>query len=255
LKMGKPSRSEIVRKAEEAIKEGEKWHSRVSVKEIVFGFNDGSVSTLAILAGVIGGNFGRAEILIAGISAVIAGAVSMAIGAYISSKSEIDHHRSEIEKEKEEVEKLPDVEREELRIIYERKAKFTKKQLQQIINRLTQDKKTWVDVMMKEELGLFEERFEHPIRVGLTMFIAFLVGGLIPLVPVFFVNAAPETGLIAASAVVMMSLFAIGIWKTTFTRRHWLSSGTEMVLMGIIATLVPYYLGDVLVTKLLSGVL
>jgi VIT1/CCC1 family predicted Fe2+/Mn2+ transporter len=253
-RMSTLSRRKIVEKAREAIEEGEKWHSRVSVREIVFGFNDGSVSTLAFLAGVVGGALGRSEVLISGVSAVIAGAVSMALGAYISSKSEIDHHRSEIEKEKEEVEELPDVEKEELRQIYQKKARFTEKELNDIINRITEDKKTWVDLMMKEELGLFEERFENPAKVGMTMFAAFIVGGLAPLTP-FFVTPTTELGLIFACSVTFASLFIIGIWKTTFTRRGWASSGTEMVLIGIVATVVPYLLGDVIVTRILGGIL
>jgi VIT1/CCC1 family predicted Fe2+/Mn2+ transporter len=253
-KTSKLSRKEIIAKAKEAIEEGEKWHSRVSVREIVFGFNDGSVSTLALLAGVIGGALGRSEVLIAGISAVIAGAVSMAIGAYISSKSEIDHHKSEIEREREEIQSLPEVEREELRQIYQKKARFTEKELKNIIERVTKDKKTWVDLMMKEELGLFVDRFENPLKVGLIMFTAFLIGGLAPLAPVFL-TTTPVTGLVAASAVTLASLFIIGVWKTRFTKRRWVVSGTEMVLMGIIATVVPYILGDVLVTQILSGIL
>jgi len=251
--MSKLSRKEVVTRARQAIEDEEKWHSRVSVREIVFGFNDGSVSTLALLAGVIGGALGRSEVLIAGVSAVIAGAVSMAIGAYISSKSEIDHHKSEIKREKEEVESLPEVEREELRQIYRKKARFTKKELHDIIDRITRDKKTWVDLMMKEELGLFAERFENPVKVGLIMFTAFVIGGLAPLAPIFL-TSTPETGLVAASAVTLASLFIIGVWKTTFTKRHWVVSGTEMMLMGIIATVVPYILGDVLVTQILSGI-
>nr|MDO8134597.1 VIT1/CCC1 transporter family protein [Candidatus Njordarchaeum guaymaensis] len=252
--MSKLSKKEIAERARTAIEEGEKWHSRVSVREIVFGFNDGSVSTLAFLAGVVGGALGRSEVLISGISAVIAGAVSMAVGAYISSKSEIDHHKSEIEKEKEEIEKFPEIEKEELRQIYQKKAKFAEKELRDIINRVTEDKKTWVDLMMKEELGLFQERFENPVRVGLVMFAAFIIGGLAPLTP-FFVTSTTQVGLVAAVSVTLVSLFIIGVWKTTFTRRHWVSSGTEMMLIGIIATVVPYILGNILVTQILSGVL
>ena len=85
--MGK---EEVVRIARQNLEKGERWHKRISVKEIVFGFNDGSISTLALLAAVTGGALARGQILIAGFSGVVAGGVSMAIGAYISSKSEID---------------------------------------------------------------------------------------------------------------------------------------------------------------------
>lgn len=93
----------------------------------------------------------------------------MAIGAYISSKSEIEHHQSEIEREKREIEEVPEIEREEIRQIFTKKADFTEEELSLIANRITEDKKTWLDSMMKEELELFEERFENPVKVGLIM--------------------------------------------------------------------------------------
>ena len=145
--------------ARKNLEEGERWHKKVSVREIVFGFNDGSVSTLALLSGVTGGALARSDVQVAGFSGVIAGAISMGIGAYISSKSEVEHHQSEIERELEETEKVPEIEREEIRQIYQKKADFTEGELSLIVSRITSDKKTWLDSMMKEELGLFEERF------------------------------------------------------------------------------------------------
>ena len=152
-------KEEVVRIARQNLEKGERWHKRISVKEIVFGFNDGSISTLALLAAVTGGALARGQILIAGFSGVVAGAVSMAIGAYISSKSEIDYHHSEIDRERKEIEEMPEVEAEELRQIYEKKADFTEEELGAITKRIMTDKKKLLDSMMKEELGLFEERF------------------------------------------------------------------------------------------------
>lgn len=77
-------KDEIVRLAKKNLVEGENWHKKVNVREIVFGFNEGSISTLGLLAGVTGSALARGQILIAGFSGVIAGAISMAIGAYIS---------------------------------------------------------------------------------------------------------------------------------------------------------------------------
>jgi sulfite exporter TauE/SafE len=109
-------KDEIVSLAKKNLVEGERWHKKVNVREIVFGFNDGSISTLALLAGVTGGALAHGQILVAGLSRVIAGAISMAIGAYISSKSEIEHHRSEIEREKREIEDIPEVAEETVKI-------------------------------------------------------------------------------------------------------------------------------------------
>lgn len=135
-------RDEVVRIAKQNIEQGESWHKRLSIREIVFGFNDGCTSTLAILGGVTGGALPHIQILVAGLSAVIAGAISMALGAYISSKSEIDHHQSEIEREKREIKEKSSVEREEIRQIYLKKAEFSEEELSLIVNRITGDEKT-----------------------------------------------------------------------------------------------------------------
>jgi VIT1/CCC1 family predicted Fe2+/Mn2+ transporter len=245
---------ETVRIALQNLEEGERWHKKVSVREIVFGFNDGSISTLALLAGVTGGALIRGQILIAGFSGVVAGAISMAIGAYISSKSEIEHHHSEIEREKREIEEVPQIERQEIRQIYMKKANFSKEELNMLVNRITGDKKTWLDLMMKEELGLFEERFENPLRIGLVMFFTFMVGGLIPIIP-FLLISAPQSSLMAASFMTFASLFLIGVWKTTFTNKQWFVSGLEMVFTGILAAVIPYFIGELLLSILLSKVI
>ena len=244
----------VVRIARQNLEKGERWHKRISVKEIVFGFNDGSISTLALLAAVTGGALARGQILIAGFSGVVAGAVSMAIGAYISSKSEIDYHHSEIDRERKEIEEMPEVEAEELRQIYEKKADFTEEELGAITKRIMIDKKKLLDSMMKEELGLFEERFEHPAKVGVTMLIAFLAGGIIPLAPFLFIAAA-YSSFLTASVMTFASLFAIGLWKTTFTNKHWLVSGGEMVVMGVLAAVIPYLIGDLILPTILSSIL
>jgi VIT1/CCC1 family predicted Fe2+/Mn2+ transporter len=115
--------------------------------------------------------------------------------------------------------------------------------------------------MMKEELGFFEERFENPFKVGFIMqetthdsvlaLCAFLAGGFIPVTPFFFLQA--QTGLIVASALTYISLFMIGVWKTTFTDKKVLWSGLEMVLVGILAAVIPYLIGDLFLSWILRG--
>ena len=245
------SKSDVVEYARQNLVEGEEWHRRTNVREIVFGFNDAAISILALIAGVIGGSLTRGQTTVAALSGIIGGAISMAIGAYISTKSEIEHHRSEIMRESREIREWPDIEREELRQIYMKKAPFTEEEMEIILDRLTGDDQVFLDTMMKEELGLFEERFESPVKVALVMFVAFIFGGLFPIVP-FLLFSAPFTGLVASSLVTFGALFFIGVWKTTFTERHWLPSGLEMVGVGVVAAVVPYLLGDIFLQRLLT---
>ncbi len=244
---------DIAAKARRNLEKGERWHKKTSVREIVFGFNDGSVSTLALLAGVTGGALSQGNIIAAGLSGVIAGAISMGIGAYISSKSEIEHYQSEIKKEEQEIEQVPEIEKEEARQIYQKKAAFTDNEVDMIVNRIASDKKALLDTMKKEELGLFEERFEQPVKVGVIMFAAFVAGGIIPVTPFLLIQQSISS-LIVSIALTFTSLFIIGVWKTTLTGRNWLTSGLEMVGIGILATVIPYIIGDILLTQILSNI-
>lgn len=247
-------KEKVVRIAKKNLEEGERWHKKVNIREIVFGFYDGSISTLALLAGVTGVSLARGQTLTVGISGVIAGAISMAIGAYISSKSEIEHHQSEIEQEKKEIEEVPEIEREEIRQLYQKKADFTEKELNLIVNRITGDKEYWLDSMMKEELGLFEERFENPLKLSLIMLIAFIAGGIIPIIP-FFIFSHPQTSFYTASIMTFSSLFIVGIWKTTFTEKNWLLSGIEMIFVGVLAAVIPYIIGYLILPSILTQIL
>jgi len=169
--------------AKQNLEKGERWHKKLGVKEIVFGFQDNSIAILAVLAGVIGGSLQRGQILLAGLAAVIAGAISVAIGDYVSSKSEVEYFEAEINRESLEIQDNSPVEREEVRQIYMKKAPFTESELSVIDNRITSDKKAWLDTMAKEELGIVRERFVHPFKVALIMMVAETVGGLVPLAP------------------------------------------------------------------------
>lgn len=155
---------------------------------------------------------------------------------------------------KREIEEVPEIEREEIRQLYQKKADFTEKELNLIVNRITGNKEYWLDSMMKEELGLFEERFENPLKLGLIMLIAFIVGGLIPILP-FFIFSHLQTSFITASIMTFSSLFIVGVWKTTFTEKNWLLSGIEMIFVGVLAAVIPYIIGDLILPVILSHVL
>jgi predicted membrane protein (TIGR00267 family) len=236
---------EVQRLAKQNLEKGEKWHKKLGIKEIVFGFQDNSIAILALLSGVIGGSLQRGAILLAGLAAVIAGAISVAIGYYISSKSEVEYFEAEIKRESMEIDGNSPVEHEEIRQIYMKKAPFTENELSAIETRITSDKKTWLETMAREELGIIKERFVHPVKVGLIMMVAETVGGLVPLTP-FLITTNIQTGFIAAIIITFAALFAIGVWKTGYTKKNKMWSGCEMVIAGIIATVVPYFIGSFL---------
>jgi len=235
----------VERTAKSNLERGERWHKKLSIKEIVFGFQDNSIAILALLAGVTGGSLQRGQILLAGLAAVVAGAIAVAIGSYVSSKSELEYFESEINRESREIEDKSPVEREEVRQIYIKKAPFTDSELSLIVSRITSDKKAWLDTMTREELGLARERFVHPLKAALVMMGAETIGGLVPLVP-YLITPNVQTGFMGGIVVTFASLFAIGVWKTTFTKKNKLRSGLEMVVAGTLATVIPYFIGNFL---------
>src|SRR3990167_5656735 len=142
----------------------EDWHTPKgrAIREIIFGMNDGLVTTIGFLAGVTGSISQGRYILLAGMAEVVAGAVSMGIGAYLATKSQQEFFDSEIEQEKWEIEKMPEKEAEEIRDIYG-KMGFTPSEQDMIVNRVTSDKELLLRFMKREELGLIDEHRDDPV--------------------------------------------------------------------------------------------
>tara|TARA_Y100000310_G_scaffold272474_1_gene287434 strand:- start:1682 stop:2368 length:687 start_codon:yes stop_codon:yes gene_type:complete len=209
------------------------------VREFIFGFNDGLVSTLALVAGLTGAALQSTTVIIAGLAAIIAGSISMALGAYISSKSQKEVYLNEIEREKEHIKKSPKTELKELCILYQKKG-FTKKEAEIICKGLQRNKKRWLNVMSQELFG-FAEEFKDLKKITIIMGLSFILGALIPLTPYFFFNVTNALWIsIFASAI---GLFLIGIGKCKFTQRSPFKSGLEMLAVGAIATIISYYAG------------
>jgi len=226
--------------------------SSVSLRDIVFGFNDGSVSALALLSGVVGGALTKNSAIIAGISAVVSGAISMALGAYISSKSEREQELAEIEAERREVHRDPRGEQEKLREILAEKTPLSDVELGSFVDAVAADEEAVLDMLVTEELGLSDTSDSSPYHEGFIMGTAHLAGGLVPLLP-FILVPGVRLALAASVLVTFGSLFGVGAWKASFTLRHWASSGAEMVLVGLLATVIPFLVGDILINRLLQN--
>ena len=228
----------------------EEWHTPKgrAIREVIFGVNDGLITTLGFVAGVTGSIMDRRIIILAAVAEMVAGAISMTTGAYISSKSQREFFQKEIAREKWEIEVDPEHEKSEIREIYSKRG-FTDEEIDILIRRITSDKEQWLRFMLREELGLGDEAFENPIKIGLTMGVSFLIGSIVPLLPYFFFNA--HAALIVATAAGVVFLFALGAFKTRITKLSWFRSGMEMLLIGTGSAIVGYLLG--LVISRLTG--
>jgi len=210
------------------------------IREIVFGFNDGVIATFAIVSGMMGAMLSNFVIVLAGLAEVIGGAVSMGLGAYISTKSQVEFYKSEIERERNEIEAMPEREKEELREAYRLKG-FRGELLDKIVEEVSSNKQLWLKVMLEDELGLMLNRFDNPLKVGLVMTLAFITGAVIPITPYLFL---PQTHSLTASILLsLISLFFMGAGKSIITHRSWVKSGMEMLIIGALAASSAYIVG------------
>lgn len=215
------------------------------IRQATFGLNDGVVSIFALLAGVAGAGQDPETILITLLAATIAGALSMAAGEYVSSKSEKDFYRHEIEQERLEIELCPWVEKEELRLIYRNKG-FEGELLEEIVDRLSEDKNTWTKEMVMAELGVAGVEEGGEIKASLIIFFAFIGGAAFPTLPYLIctpMDIGPRLIFYLATTVTVFGLFSAGALKKFVTGINWLKSGLEMLAVGFFAFSISYIIG------------
>jgi VIT1/CCC1 family predicted Fe2+/Mn2+ transporter len=208
------------------------------VRDVVLGANDGLVTVMALVAGVAGAAQGR-TVLVAGVAGLVAGAISMGLGAFVASRSYAAFYRHEQERERWEMKHLPEVEREEIRKIYRAKG-FDGPQLEQIVDRITGDPGTWLEVMMKEELGL-QPPGGHPVTAGLVMAASFAAGGIFPVVP--FIAASGTAALGASIGVTGAALATAGALRSRITGEPVVRSSIELLGMAGAGVGVAYLIG------------
>ena len=223
----------------------EDWHTPKGriIREVVFGINDGLVTAIGFIAGVTVSMADVKMVLLSGLAEMVAGAISMFFGAYLSTKSQREFFDNEIKRETREIDEMPEKETEEIREIYSNLG-FKEDEVEMIVKRVTSDKKLWVRFMMREELGIMEETFDDPLKVGAIMGISFAIGSLPPLIPYMLMDN-PFTALKVAVVTSLLFLFGVGIGKTTVTKGNWLKSGIEVAIIGSIASGVGFIIGKI----------
>jgi len=228
-------------------KEGHTQERGKYIKSIVYGGLDGIITTFAVVAGVAGASLSAGVVLIMGFANLIADGISMAVGDYLSTKSENEYNSMERERETWEVENYPEGEKKEMAEIYSSRG-MDPKEAEQVVELLSHNKQVWVDVMMVEELGIVEET-ESPLRNAVATFISFGVFGFVPLLAYVlaqFIPALASASFIVACILTGATLFVLGSLKVFITERNWLLSGLEMLLVGGIASTAAFAVGAAL---------
>jgi len=211
-----------------------------SIRDFVFGFGDGINTSLGLVAGVGGADVSSSIIMLAAIVAMFTGAKAMAVQNYLAVKSQRQILRSEIEREKWEMENVPQAERQEIEDVYRAKG-FSGIELEKIVEKITSDKKVWLDTMLSEELKLNLEIVGSPIKSAFRMFGAFLVGGILPIIPYFF--SSGYVPLLIAVGVSLSASFVIGAVKSKLANLSMLRGGLEMAGLGTGIALIGYGIG------------
>jgi vacuolar iron transporter family protein len=210
------------------------------IRDATLGANDGLVSVLTLVAGVAAAASGEV-VLLAGIAGVVAGAISMGVGAYVSAKAYRSYYRKELRQEVREMREKPHVEREEVREIY-RERGFEGELLERVVDTITSNPRVWLKVMMSEELGL-SAQFGRPLAAAAVVFVAFLAGGVIPVVPFLF--ASGIGALVTSFFVTAAALLVAGAFRSRYTGEQPLVAGFELVGMAALGVGVAYLIGRV----------
>jgi VIT1/CCC1 family predicted Fe2+/Mn2+ transporter len=221
--------------------------SHAYLGDMVYGGLDGIVTTFAVVSGVAGAQLGSGIILILGLANLLADGFSMAVGAYLSAKSEQEYYDREYQREAWEVEHFPDGERAELIAAYRTKG-YDETDATRLVDIQTKKPDLWVKTMMVEELGLMKDE-RSPLASALATFGSFLVAGAIPLLVYLIGLAVPIPAGVSFPASLALSgaaLFGLGAAKVLVTERNFLKSGLEMLIVGGAAAGVAYAVGVLL---------
>lgn len=217
------------------------------IKSIIYGGLDGIVTTFAVVAGVAGADLAASVVLIMGFANLIADGLSMAIGDFISTRSENEYNAAERKREEWEVRHYPEGEKIELRELYEDKG-LAPEDAEKIVDIISRNHKAWVDIMMVEELGIIEET-DSPLKNAVATFLSFVTFGFIPILAFVLTRIFPSIRIPAfptACVLTGLTLFTLGAFKVKITDKNWFLSGIEMLVVGSIAAAAAYGIGVLL---------
>lgn len=225
----------------------EKRHKSVggnALRAAVLGANDGLVSNMSLVMGVAGATGGQEGVLLAGLAGLLAGALSMALGEWISVKSSQELYERQMELEMEEIELNPEGEKKELLLIYLAKG-IPEPQAREMAEKAMATPAQAHEVLVKEELGINAEELRgSAMEAALTSFFLFAVGAVLPVLPFFWLEGMHA--IIWSLGLSVLGLFGIGAVITLFTGKSVWFSGFRQVLFGLAAAGITYFIGKLI---------
>src|SRR4051812_21545495 len=226
-------------------KTGEPWHRAESggfLRNVVYGFNDGLTANFGLVAGVIGAQASAAHhtVIVAGVAGLIADALSMGSSGYLAAKSEQEVYANEIAMERDEIALMPEVERDELALIYQAKG-MSEESAQALATDVMADPAQMLEEQVQEELGIGKPNMS-PLREGWVTGTATAIGALIPVFP--FLIWSGTTAVVLSFVLSMASHWLVGAARSIFTGRSVFRSGIDMFVVGLGVAVVGYFVGE-----------
>ncbi|HMG17966.1 MAG TPA: VIT1/CCC1 transporter family protein [Gemmatimonadales bacterium] len=249
LQLAKESAAHAGTLADLAGKGSEPWHKTGSggfLRNVVYGFNDGLTANFGLVAGVIGAAVAPHVILISGVAGSIADALSMGASGYLAAKSEQEVNAHEIAMEKDEIRLMPEVEQEELALLYEAKG-VDPRTARRMAEEVMRDPERALEEQVREELKIGEAH-ATPFKEGWITGSATAVGAFIPVAPFLFLEG--RAAIWTAFTIAMLSHFAVGAARSFFTGRGIIRSGLDMFVIGLGVAAVGYVVGDLIANVL-----
>lgn len=211
---------------------GEDWHTPRGrlIRDIVYSIDTGLITTVAFLAGVSALIEAGEKVVLAGLAQISAGAIAIFFGAFISTKAQKDFFENQIEREKMEIEKIPQKEKQEIKEIFAEYG-FSESEQNVAVERISRDKDLWLKFMVQEEIGISPSQIDNPLSIGAISAGSFLVGAAPAILPFIIIHQV-GLALLTSAIVILVFLFGLGVWKTKLTRRPWVISGIETLVIG-----------------------
>lgn len=203
------------------------------VRDIVIGMSDGLTVPFALAAGLSGATDASSLVMTAGLAEVAAGSIAMGLGGFLAARSDAEHFASERLRELREVDEVPEKEKEEVRDVF-RAYGLDAAVVEPVVAQLATRKEQWVDFMMRFELGLEAPDPKRAFRSALTIAVAYIAGGSIPLAP-YFVDKSSSEALKISVGVTLVALVVFGYVKGRFTGANPVKSAVQTAVIGGLA--------------------
>jgi vacuolar iron transporter family protein len=233
-------------------KPGEPWHSSEAggyLRSVIYGFNDGLTAIFGLMAGVIGAGYTANIVIVSGVSGAVAQALSMAASGYLAAKSEAEVHAHDIEMERYEIRLMPEIEEDELALIYETKG-LPPEQARSTAHALMADPEKALATKVREELDITDSAVT-PIGDGFVTGISTAIGALIPILP--FLLTSSKYAIWISLTISMLAHFGVGGARSVFTGRGIWASGRDMFLVGFGVAAAGYVIGLALERAMSGG--